>query len=355
MNIGRHRGFTLLELLVVIGIICLLIALLLPATRRAGGAARRATCANNLKQLGLALHNYHDTYGHFPAAAGGTDSADDPLQGNANRLSGMVALLPFIEQNALYDQITAPLNVGETLYPAMGPAPWIADYPPWKIELNALECPSAIRDSVEFGQTNYAFCIGDLARDINQPAVSRGVFAGRRTTRLKEITDGISNTIMLGEIGTPHDRLVIGQFATEQSLGILETPRFCFKTVSSWDPKYYDNTVPLSTLGRGGRWADGSPGDSLINTILPPNSPSCAVGGRDAADGLYTVSSYHSGGVQVLLADAAVRFIAETIDAGDLTQPTLTPQQMTEPGVASPYGVWGALGTIDGGETIGDY
>ncbi|EAQ82158.1 DUF1559 family PulG-like putative transporter [Blastopirellula marina] len=150
-------------------------------------------------------------------------------------------------------------------------------------------------------------------------------------------------------------RVVIGQFATGQSPDILETPRLCFDTLSSRDPKFYDKTVPLSQLGRGGRWADGSPGDSLINTILPPNSPSCAVGGRDAADGLYSVSSVHHDGAQVLLADAAVRFIAETIDAGDLTQPTLTQEQMAETKVASPYGVWGALGTKDGGETIGDY
>ncbi|MCC9606916.1 DUF1559 domain-containing protein [Blastopirellula sp. JC732] len=351
----RPRGFTLLELLVVIGIICLLIALLLPAVRRSCEASRRMACTNNMKRLGLAMHNYADTFGCFPPAMGGTNLGNDPEQSNVGRLSGMVCILPMLEQNALYEQITAPLDADDKLYPALGPAPWIADYPPWKIELDELTCPSAVREASELGQTNYAFCIGDLARDVHQPTRLRGMFGGNLTSTFKDAVDGTSNTILLGEIGNRSDNRIVGQYATMAPAEMLDDPSKSRQFRSKRDDERYSDDFPLSEFGRGGRWADGSAGDSQFNTILPPNSPSCAVGGREAADGLYSATGYHPGGVNVTRLDGSVRFISEQIDCGDLTKPTLTAAQMSNPLVGSPYGVWGALGTIDGGEEVGDY
>lgn len=350
----RPRGFTLLELLIVIGIICLLLAMLVPATRQAREAARRMTCTNNLKSLGLALHNYHDIYGAFPTAMGGTDGSDDPLQSNLGRRSGMVALF-FMEQSPLPSQIRSPWETDSITYPAYGPAPWIADYPPWKMTWDALECPSAPREESELGQTSYAFCIGDLARNVHQPARRRGVFGGNLTCTFDDIVDGASNTIALSEVGARRERQINGQYAVNVSDNILDNPSLSTQLRSKQNSAIYADAYELSEHGRGGRWADGSAGDSQFNTILPPNSPSCAVGGREAADGLYSAGSAHLGGVNVVLVDASVRFVSEEIDCGDLTQPTLSVEQMSSPNVPSPYGVWGALGTVDGGEDLSDF
>jgi prepilin-type N-terminal cleavage/methylation domain-containing protein/prepilin-type processing-associated H-X9-DG protein len=342
------RGFTIVELLVVIAIIGLLVALLLPAVRSSGEAARRMSCGNNLKLLGLALHNYHDAHGHFPSAMGGTGHGVTRTQGNANRLSGLVALLPFIEQQPLWEQISTACEIDGVMYPAMGLAPWVTEYTPWRTEIPGFRCPSADSKRADFGQTNYTFCVGDIVHEIHQATRLRGAFAGGMTACFKDITDGTSNTIAMGEIGTPSGLSVIGQFATGQATSILANPKLCLDVRDPKRHKSYGKNVPLGEPGRGGRWADGAAGFSLVNTVLPPNSPSCAVGGAHAVDGLYSAGSLHPGGVQVLMVDGSARFASETIDAGDSSHPPVTPQQLADGPIASPYGVWGALGTSAG-------
>ena len=345
---SRVRGFTWIELAVVIAIIGILLALLLPSVRTSRGAARRVQCKNNLKQLGLALHNYHHTHGYLPAAMGGTGLGSTPDQGNANRLSGVVVLLPFLDQPQLWRQISTPTEFNGIDYPAMGPAPWVSAYPPWRETLYELQCPSANAEPSTFGSTNYAFCIGDTARRIHDPQHQRGVFACGRNTRFQDIVDGTSNTIAMAEIGTRSNLAVWGQFAIDQPLAILGNPGLCRQTLESPDGRYYANDTELSADGRGGRWADGAAGYSLVNTILPPNSPSCAVGEGEAVDGIYSAGSAHEGGVQVLKADGSVRFISNEIDAGDPNHPAPSPEQFGDGPLASPYGVWGALGTVAG-------
>lgn len=346
----QTRGFTLVELLVVIFIIGLLIALTLPAIRTAREPARRMQCSNHLKMLGLALHNYHDTHGHFPMAMGGT-AGDDPHLSNANRLSGMVALLPYMEQGPLWEQISEPLEVGEFSFPAMGPAPWIEDYPPWQQSLNFLACPSSFQPESVLGTTNYAFCIGDVTRDLHSVRPSRGPFAPGQTLRFKDVTDGTSYTIGLAEIGNRMDRMVSGQFAVDRPIEILDRPSLCLDTVTKDDPDHYAHHVLLDANGRGSRWADGAAPYSQFQTILPPNGPSCAVAGGEPADGIYSAGSYHPGGAQVVMMDGSVKFISETIDTGDLSQ---SPPQANSR-VKSPYGVWGAMGTVAGSEKVKDY
>lgn len=356
-NRGTHSdasraGFTLIEILVVIGIMGLLVALLLPAVRSSREAARRMSCSNNLKQLGLALHGYHDTYEHFPAAMGGTWQGETPLQGNANRLSGLVALLPFMEQQPRWEQISAPLEIDGVMYPAMGPAPWVAEYTPWQKEIPGLRCPSAETKPKNGGQMNYTFCIGDVVQEIHQATQLRGAFACGMTSRFKDFSDGSSNTIAMGEIGTPSGRSVIGQFVTRQRSSMLSNPSLCLGVLNKPREKNYPKGLPLGDPGRGGRWADGAAGFSLFNTVLPPNSPSCAVDGTHAVDGIYSVGSWHPGGAQVVMADGSVTFISETIDAGDASRPPVTLEQLANGPIASPYGVWGAIGTSTGGEDV---
>ncbi|QEG41677.1 DUF1559 domain-containing protein [Roseimaritima ulvae] len=344
-------GFTLVELLVVLAIIVIVAALFLPAVRSSKEAARRMSCGNNLKQLGLALHNYHDTHSHFPAAMGGTLGGTSDRDSNAGRLSGLVAMLPFLEQPGLWQQLQQPSEHDGVTYPAMGPAPWVAEYPVWSRQLSTLACASAAPQSSGLGRTNYAFSIGDLAVQIHDPGVLRGAFACGQTSRLDDIADGASYTLAMAEIGTRDGRAVQGQFAVNQSNQILKDPSACFATSAD---EHYASQQPLSDDGRGGRWADGAAGYGLVQTILPPNSPSCAVGGIEAVDGIYSAGSYHPGGSQIVKLDGAVSFITADVDTGQTSAAPLSPQRLQAGPVPSPYGIWGALGTAAGEETSAD-
>lgn len=343
---SHMRAFTLVELLVVIVIIALLVGLLLPNVRFSREAARRMSCSNNIKQIGLALHNYHSSYKHLPSAMGGTH------RGNANRLSGLVAILPFMEQQAVWEEIRTATEIDGVMYPAMGPAPWISHYTPWKTQIPTLQCPSSPSESIEFGLTSFTFCVGDTAREIHQPLQLRGVFACRLTSRFKDITDGLANTIAMGEIGTPVDSMLKSTFATDQPTNILDGPELCLNVRDPERPAFYADGVSVDEHGRGGRWADGAAGYSLISTILPPNSPNCAVGGTDVVDGIYSAGSFHQGGSHVLMADGAVIFMTESVEAGDPSHPTLKSQELADGPLPSRYGLWGALGTANGEEEI---
>jgi hypothetical protein len=200
--------------------------------------------------------------------------------------------------------------------------------------------------------TNYAFSIGDTARSIHQPSRLRGAFACGMTSELDDILDGLTNTIAMGEIGTRSQRWIIGDFAIYQSADILEKPSLCLDVREAERPLFYAEQVRLGEPGRGGRWADGAAGFGLVNTVLPPNSPSCAVGATGAVDGVYSTGSFHQGGGHVLMADGAVIFMTESIEAGDASRPTLTSQQLANDAIPSPYGLWGALGTAAGLEVV---
>lgn len=346
---GRRHGFTLIELLVVIAIIAVLIALLLPAVQQAREAARRTQCKNNLKQLGLALHNYHDTYGVFVCLTGGTTG----LTNNHNHLSGLVPLLPFYEQGALFDQISSPLTVGSTTYPAGGTSPWDGGYPPWGTQIGMLLCPSdpAPVKGAEggCGDTNYAFCTGDSIATSMYSHNPRGLFGHQRNWGIRDATDGTSNTIAMAEITRKTGPRSRHGSVPKNVSGLGTNPTLCLGLVSgeqfiaSADTESYDGS-------RGRTWSDGRTIWCGFNTVLPPNSPSCTTGDNSWSTGVYSAASRHTGIAHLLMADGSVRAASESINTGNLTAP--------DPGTAggnSPYGVWGALGSKSGGEPVSDF
>jgi|SRR6056297_407557 len=380
----KRAGFTLVELLVVIAIIGVLVGLLLPAVQSAREAARRMSCSNNAKQIGLALHNYASAFKIFPAHRAGTTGfrgyfgapiAGTNQQSNRCRLGMQVGLLPFLEQQALWDQISNPVtvqfngNVRTEPYPAMGPVPWMGQYTAWRTLVSAYNCPSDPGPPQTFGSTNYAACVGDVIDQLGSrnPAreTRRGIFMVALHNRFRDIVDGTGNTIAIAEIANnTGSREVTGTAAYDTGINVRLNPNECAELIDPLRPKFYRQGVllfgypaPLGKFGnsvRGGRWSDGGGNLTIVNTVLPPNKPSCSAGGGDAAAGIWTASSYHPGGIHVVMGDGSVHFISENIDAGDSTLPSVThPNQGGAPaGSASPYGVWGGLGTTNARESV---
>ncbi len=344
----------------VISIIGILIALLLPAVQHTRAAARGVQCRNNLKQLGLALHSYHDVFGMFPARQGGSGTVFEG--GHRFRMSGFVALLPYYEQAALYEQIMQAQD-----------KPW-ADTPWWNQKLPILMCPADVGTTPPAGEgprglSNYAFCGGDTylasvadpaertdpgiaAKNIPMP--NRGIFGRGSCTRMADVTDGTSNTIALSERSRPahlRDRGMVAIDETGDPATFL--PATCKAT---WIGGQYSPGTPVFEFSTspGYRWGDGAAFFQAFNTILPPNSASCLIGGAAWPDGgghfgpgIWTASSRHAGGVYSLLADGSAKFLSESIDAGSGAVPAVTGN--------SPFGVWGNLGTKSDGEPVVDF
>jgi len=321
-----RRGFTLVELLVVIAIIGILIALLLPAVQAAREAARRSECANNLKQLGLAIHNYHDTYQVFPPAllnSGRMDNAaaNNWFQPGVLNHTGWTMLLPFMEQQALWKSFdfrrcTSASNPRSGL-PLLGPDSINAG--PVGARLSVLECPSAptrgermVRSpgtesefystpSQGIYRTNYFFSTGHFT-DYSAPFhlynsdVRQGIFGNNGAATIASITDGTSNTIALGE-GLGGARIKTSTLYGPWGLGGTHTCCHGIVQSQSAGPSisyaWYDanNWVPNCKrfyASWSGAWQDGSYA--------------------------WNFNSAHPGGVQFCLGDGSVRFIGETID-----------------------------------------
>jgi prepilin-type N-terminal cleavage/methylation domain-containing protein/prepilin-type processing-associated H-X9-DG protein len=356
----KRKGFTLVELLVVIAIIGILIALLLPAVQAAREAARRSQCTNNLKQLGLACQNFHDTYQRFPVATHEVNfkhptlstSTNIRYDGNRHRWSWICAILPFIEQSALYDEFMTN-HLGKTV-------PWNTNNLT-RAKIATVLCPSdGQANSVRPNDrqfTSYHGNRGDyrLGYDWHE---CRGVFGrgDRQYHTMSTITDGTSNTMLISECktGVPGTRRVTEAFA------------------NGWGGTGWDATPPQGCLDRvgpdgqltgdiqgpdwiaGWRWTDSHAIYTQWHPVIGPNGPSCGNNGESWA--LVTASSYHPGGVNVAFCDGSVHFISETIDTGDPT--TSEKDVATNPSRPQDYrgpslrGLWGSLGSSRSGESV---
>lgn len=363
----KEGGFTLVELLVVIAIIGILVGLLLPAVQAAREAARRMQCSNNLKQLTLACLNYESAYQRFPSRQGGTGTIR--TAGQRLRLSGFATLMPFYEQNALWNQITT-----------VNAAPW-GGAAPYQAVLPTLNCPSDAQNegSDARGSTNvrgrysYAFCSGDnYDRSVVQasertdanlswqqrPLANRGIFGRHTYTRIGALTDGTSNTLAISERSAPTALTSKGSVAVDASTGNDDASLAAYAPLNCrplWAGSFY---VPGTAMfnqdtSPGYRAYDGACFFHGFTTILPPNSALCLIGdpawqsgGGHYAPGIWTATSEHVGGVNASRADGSVGFISENVDTGNLA----IPAPLATTGGLSPYGVWGALGTKNGGE-----
>lgn len=345
-----HRtGFTLVELLVVIAIIGLLLAMLVPAVRTSGGAARRATCMNNIRQLILGIHNYESAHNHFPPATGLHFSDENKtVPATTDEYSGFLSFFQFTARYSgpYYDEAVEHEGVNYPAYPDVD----AAGHPLWTLQWYGLTCPSLSTDDSGNGMIHYAFSIGDIARNIHAPNGIRGAFAVGKTQTFDDISDGSSMTIGLAEIGgNPSSRSVGHRFAINQPLAFLDDPSLAMEIVEDNSRKYRPD-IALSPKFRGGNWADGTGGPGLVTTILPPGGPTLLVGGKEECDGFFSASVNHPRVTIVALMDGSGHTISSDIDVGDLTKPAQSAEMID--GFESAYGVWGALGSASGNEDV---
>ncbi len=415
MKKNTSKGFTLVELLVVIAIIGILIGLLLPAVQAAREAARRMKCSNNLKQLGLALHNYASSnQDSFPAGLAGFYHLK-PVIGYA------IPLLPFMEQNQTYEAIIAycdavkPYNSNDD-YVDLDLFFSLTDGDPeglngdivddvheaLKKPITAFICPSdgntknaTNAGGQQFSKNSYVGCMGDAmigqnafttagkgafsycaaTRSTAYDAVvsgvtSRGLFMPKYWHSMASMSDGTSNTIAFSETVVADCDSLTDDFAdVKGGLGVVSlgstsssgnyvNPSACLQ-----DARSTDDRTQLSSHTPGGRGLVihlGHGSESRFNTVLPPNSPSCANTNNSSDDeyigaswGVIAAQSNHSGGVNCAMADGSVRFVTDNVDCTSNNDSISVDSEQHDYKISgsSLYGVWGAMGTPAGGES----
>ena len=335
----RQRGFTLIELLVVIAIIAVLIALLLPAVQAAREAARRMQCTNNLKQIGLALHNYEGTNLAFPPTSilYGVEAGSPRAQFKSN-WSVLARIAPFLEQGAMFNSMnfaTKPGNPPNTTIQRLTVAAFLCPSDP-----NIAPAPNT--DSGIAGVVSYGNNVGDWYVWEELGPINRAAFSPNVSKSIAQMTDGLSNTLFFSESQIGHH-----EFRHCSSLGGLSYNNYPDVANS---PALIATIAPSCeaiTLNEQGHiaWTNGSVFNSGVTTALTPNtkvivSSSGATAPYDLVTSdenqggpvyaALTADSYHPGGVNCLLGDGSVKFLKTTIN-----------------GLA-----WRALGTIAGGEVI---
>jgi len=360
----RRRAFTLIELLVVIAIIAVLIALLLPAVQQAREAARRSQCKNSLKQLGLAMHNYHDTHSAFPRGNFEMTSVSNGY-GNYSYVafSAQAMLLPYLDQAPLYNQFNFMISLNSSPNSTLK-----------QTVIPTFLCPSDIRGRIPNGGgyntgpgNSYVVCggpsafwFGKLPADPSDATSSAslaatnqyqvGMFNFRKTVRMGDIIDGTSNVIAASEQimgsgvnSTTSQTLDVGDIIRGVGTAGAASSFPTQSTLNAWGAaalakKQSGTLSPAARGDTGSNWAYGNVGLTVFNTLTSPNSQypncvSCSSCGTNDGVGLFPARSRHTGGVNVLMADGSVRFIGNSIN-----NPT-----------------WQYLGAIADGNTVGEF
>jgi prepilin-type N-terminal cleavage/methylation domain-containing protein/prepilin-type processing-associated H-X9-DG protein len=350
-TLRSRRAFTLIELLVVIAIIAVLIALLLPAVQAAREAARRAQCTNNLKQLGLAVHNYHATYNTFPSGSMWPCSTVDFGNGNQGACWGwgvgpLVQVFNYLEQTTLYNAYNAGRGVWGSYPPSTsGPTLWWANTTVFNTTTATFLCPSDSRMLPPSNQAtiinyggNYGgpFCMGGftgtIIPDFNPGSWSTGdtdnLLPTASTIGIQAVTDGTSNTSMWSEeLSPPAVNPVTGTgknsenraFFLANAANVTATPAGVMAFLTAC------KNIPPGTKARssnmGYQWWSTFPGylNSNYNHVGTPNSRQCQSTSNVDSWGLDVYgtgspNSMHPGGVNMCFADGSVRFIKETIN-----------------------------------------
>jgi prepilin-type processing-associated H-X9-DG protein len=368
----------------VIAIIGILIALLLPAVQAAREAARRMQCSNNMKQLTLACHNFHDAHQHLPSAYYNKGVFNEALRGktSAQWFSYAYAVLPFIEQQAIYDsiyQVQANNQApgwwnGVTAWPSAGNPSLVPDH--FKSPISSFVCPSDRNAKTSQGtitRISYHCNRGDIVQYVDASThtgsaqvytyVKRGAFGAGDVYEVNfgSLADGSSNTLALSECavsdhGTGQTRKIGGMVAASGQVAyrVDGTPGDClaYRTGNGMVTNAGDATSQYFGIGK--YWVIGNTVYTGFLAILPPNSPSC-VDNAVTNWGLISANSYHTGGVNASMCDGSVQFVSETISAGD---PNIAPATQIGGTYNAGYsghslwGVWGAMGTANGGESV---
>jgi prepilin-type N-terminal cleavage/methylation domain-containing protein/prepilin-type processing-associated H-X9-DG protein len=316
-----RRAFTLIELLVVIAIIAVLIALLLPAVQAAREAARRAQCVNNLKQIGLAIHNYHSSINALPWDHG---------PGCWNEWSGITMLLPYMEQTPVYNSANFAYTICDSADPGGSGNPTTLNATVARTKIAGFLCPSDLdRLSNVEAHNNYVMNIGSDAVSSEGPTQFVGIGVSLYANNagaisIASVIDGTSNTAAYSEINK----------GISQSAGIGDptspaTTIYMVSTFNGTPQNDYNACLATTTASAtstdwayGQYWHTTQRDNGHYNHVMPPNSKSCQAtappnGITSAGNlnfGAFTSSSRHSGGVNVLMLDGSVRFVKNTIN-----------------------------------------